>query len=279
MGKIYLITNIKNKMQYVGQTTGCVAQRFAQHIDASYRTNNKNKRTNFYKDIVESGEDVYNIFQYQILEECDNKILNEREIYWIKNKQPEYNWSHRKEFIDNLYSKEICELYQEGYTITELREKYQCRHNEIKNILINNNIEIKKSRPSKKNRKAVYHFDVYGNLINKYPCAAECGNDLNITRCNVRMCALNNTKYGYLKYSCNGEYVSYYKEQPYIFKLIDHNINDIKLLKTKRALEIEVEKRVGKFITYSQICRKGRKTIYGIEVDKTEKEKYDETIS
>ena len=74
MGKIYLITNIKNKMQYVGQTTGCVAQRFAQHIDASYRTNNKNKRTNFYKDIVESGEDVYNIFA-----KCERLLQNKND--------------------------------------------------------------------------------------------------------------------------------------------------------------------------------------------------------
>ena len=74
MAKIYLIINKKNNKKYVGQTTGNVSVRFCQHIDASYRQSAKKRKNTFYQDLKESGENVFNDFYYQILEECEDEI-------------------------------------------------------------------------------------------------------------------------------------------------------------------------------------------------------------
>lgn len=266
MGKIYLITNIKNNMQYVGQTKNYVSQRFAQHIDNAHRSN-KEKKTSFYKDIVESGENVFNDFKFEILEECDNSLLNEKEKFWIKKIKPQYNFVNKKEIIIELYSNEICKLYkEEKYNINELMQLYSLKHYDISNILKNNNIKIMKARPKEENRKKVYHFDLYGNLINEYSYTGECSQILNMSRYNIRMCCINNTKKGYLLSTCFGEYFSYIKEQPYIYKIINIDTKEEILCKTKKAVEYELEKRLNKHTYFSQIRRKGRKTFYNYEV-------------
>lgn len=265
MGKIYMITNLKNKKKYVGKTTNLVAQRFAQHIDGAFRYYEK-KRSDFYRDIVESEENIYNDFKYDILEECEDEILDEREIYWIKQKKSEYNENFKGKILADLYSEEICNMYKNGYTVTEIRKKYKCRHNEVKKILEDNNIKVLRSRPKEEQRKKVYYFDKMGNFIKEYNYVAECANDLKIKQGNPRLCALNNTKKGYLFYTCNGEYFSYKKEQPYIYKIINKQKNIEILCKTKLGVEIEMKKLIKKHLTFSQLQRKGRKTIYGYQV-------------
>lgn len=265
MGKIYLITNTNNGKCYVGQTKNNVSQRFAQHIDGAYRCYD-NKQSDFYKDIVKVGEDVFNVFKYKILEECSDNNLNEREIYWIKKIKPLYNWAHRNEYLEHIYNDEICNLYKNGYTITEIRKKYKCRHNEIVKILNKNNIQIVRARPQIKNRKKIYHFDLYGNLIKEYNYIAECANALGFKRDNIRLCAINNTKKGYLFNTAFDEYFSYNKEQPYIYQIINCKTQEKILVKTKKALEKEMEKKLGKYLSYGQLTRNGRKTIYGYKI-------------
>lgn len=278
MGSIYLITNNENGMQYVGQTKNCVAQRFAQHIDSAYRYYRK-KQTDFYRHIVDAGENVFNVFSYEIIENCEDSNLNEREIYWIGKLQPKYNWSHRNEFFSDAYAEDICKLYSEGHTVIEIRIMYQCRHDEITKILKDNGFEIIHSRPSERNRKKVYHFDDYGCLIKEYSYAAECAKALGAKRDNVRMCALENMKKGALRQTCCDNYVSYLDRQPYIYKLINHNTGESVLLKTKKAVELEIAKSVGKFTYFSQIRRKGRKTYYGFEIIDIQEEDNNETFS
>lgn len=157
-------------------------------------------------------------------------------------------------------------MYKNGYTVTEIRKKYKCRHNEVKKILEDNNIKVLRSRPKEEQRKKVYYFDKMGNFIKEYNYVAECANDLKIKQGNPRLCALNNTKKGYLFYTCNGEYFSYKKEQPYIYKIINKQKNIEILCKTKLGVEIEMEKLIKKHLTFSQLQRKGRKTIYGYQV-------------
>lgn len=265
IGKIYMITNLLNNKKYVGKTTNCVSQRFAQHIDSAFRYYNK-KRSCFYKDIVLSGENIYKDFVYEILEECEDTMLDEKELYWIESKKPEYNEMFKGKILADLYSKEVCDMYRNGYTMTEIRKKYKCRHNDIKQILLNNNIEVLKSRPKEEQRKKVYHFDKMGNLIKKYNYVAECANDLGIKQGNPRLCALNNTKKGYLYYTCSGEYFSYKEYQPYVYKIINKEKCIEILCKTKLSVEIEMEKLIGKYMGFSRLKRNGRKTIYGYEI-------------
>lgn len=265
MGKIYCIYNTMNHKKYIGQTKNNVSQRFAQHIDCAFRTYKK-KNNVFYKEIVESAENVYKVFNYKILEICDDNILDEREIYYIKKEKPEYNEDYKHLILESLYGKDICKKYKNGKTITELRKEYTCRHDAIRYILTNDGIPIAKSRPSEENRKKVYLFDDYGNLIKEYSYCAELGNDIKIGRDNVRICALENEKKGYLYYKAKEHYISYLCENPYCYKIININKNVEILCKTKKAVELEIEKLIGIKTYFSRIRRKGRKKYYGYEI-------------
>lgn len=86
---IYKITNMKNQMCYVGQAAN-LADRWKQHIKrgigAEAPTRNK-----LYPAMLEFG--VEN-FTFEVVEECDRSLLNEREDYWQEVfKAKEYGYS------------------------------------------------------------------------------------------------------------------------------------------------------------------------------------------
>ena len=74
---IYKITNLENQMCYVGQAVN-IAERWRQHIKrgigAEAPTRNK-----LYPAMLSIG--AHN-FTFEIIEECDRNLLNEREDYW-----------------------------------------------------------------------------------------------------------------------------------------------------------------------------------------------------
>lgn len=79
MGYIYKISNDINNKLYIGKTLSSVEQRFKEHLrDARKRTN---EHRPLYVAIRKYGEKHFSI---ELVEECDDIQLSEREIYWIK---------------------------------------------------------------------------------------------------------------------------------------------------------------------------------------------------
>ena len=80
---IYKITNLINGMSYVGQSVN-IADRFRAHIKAGLGIDSSNNKlyTAMKKDRVEN-------FMFEIIEECDRTLLNEKEKYWIEFFQSE----------------------------------------------------------------------------------------------------------------------------------------------------------------------------------------------
>lgn len=76
MSIIYKITNIITGQLYVGKTHRTINERFADH-----RRNSKKGTTYLYSAMRKYG--VKN-FVISLLEECDTSIINEREIFWIR---------------------------------------------------------------------------------------------------------------------------------------------------------------------------------------------------
>lgn len=86
---IYKITNIENNMCYVGQAAN-IAERWRQHIKRGIGAEEPT-RNKLYPAMLASG--VEN-FTFEIIEECDRELLNNREDYWQEYfKAKEYGYS------------------------------------------------------------------------------------------------------------------------------------------------------------------------------------------
>lgn len=81
MGYIYFCQNKINGFGYVGQTTRTMEARRKEHFKPS------NDNSLFHNALRKYGQEN---FTWVILEECENELLNEREIYWIKEKNTFY---------------------------------------------------------------------------------------------------------------------------------------------------------------------------------------------
>ena len=79
---IYQITNNVNGKFYIGQTKKSVEERFKKHYyNAKYGSN-----TYLYKSMRKYG---FENFSISVIEQTEN--LNEREVFWISELNPEYN--------------------------------------------------------------------------------------------------------------------------------------------------------------------------------------------
>lgn len=165
MGYIYKITNKLNNKCYIGQTIKKPEKRFQQH------KNNYNK-SYFSQLVLYKAFNKYGIenFDFEVIEEVDNSLLNDKEKYWI-----EYYDSYFNGYNSTLGGR-LVELY--NWDIDDIIEKYMilksaravakaigCDHSSIDHILNQNKIyrftiAEQKSRPViliKDNEK--YEFD------------------------------------------------------------------------------------------------------------------------
>lgn len=132
---IYKITNILNNKCYIGQSID-IKIRWIQHIYEGKRNNPKGK---LYSAIFKEG--IEN-FSFEVIEECflDEKILNEKERYWIeyynafnegynstKGGQGEDSWIFDPELIRTLWD--------EGYTTGEITKIVGCSKSTVNNRL------------------------------------------------------------------------------------------------------------------------------------------------
>lgn len=146
MGYIYKITNIVNGKLYIGQTRKTVEERFEIHL--------KNAKKHINRYLYDAMNKYgYDNFVPSLIEECEDNLLDEKEIYWIKfyntiNKDIGYNmtigggggdtWTnnpHKKET-----SKKISENNKGKHKITpELREKLNVSSKAANTIYVDKN--------------------------------------------------------------------------------------------------------------------------------------------
>jgi group I intron endonuclease len=85
---IYKIENLINGKIYVGKTTKTIEMRFIQHCRDARYTQFKASRTYFHKAIAKHGESN---FRVSLLEEVDDSLGDEREVFWIAELKADYN--------------------------------------------------------------------------------------------------------------------------------------------------------------------------------------------
>ena len=142
-GIIYKITNKVNGKSYIGQTRYTIEFRWRQH-------QHKKDNTYFHNAIHKYGIENFSI---EVLEECDVKDLNSREIFYIAKYDTfnnGYNLTvggdgNRRLLLDNSYD-EIKELYLSGFSSNKIAELYKVDKASIVKILRSLNVKIRSNK-------------------------------------------------------------------------------------------------------------------------------------
>lgn len=121
---VYVITNILNNKQYVGQSKN-IKRRWQDHSSKSIHPRKQDEYNSLlYRAMREDGLENFTI---KVLEECSIENLKEREVYWIE-KLNTYNDGYNNSFGGDL----PCETYEHhltdhGRSVFTIGEVRMCR--------------------------------------------------------------------------------------------------------------------------------------------------------
>lgn len=174
MGFIYKITNCENNKVYIGQTVGSIEHRFKEHKNAAKRGCDYK----FHRAIRKYGVENFIIEQ---VEECNNNLLDDREIYWIKY-YDSYHKGYNSTKGGNGLQKPLPDfevLYQEyvveDKTIREIAKNHDICEESVRKVLKRNGIKVKK-KPSYDYKKIADSYKEFKNerrVCEKYGCSSE----------------------------------------------------------------------------------------------------------
>jgi len=204
MNAIYEFVNNINGKIYIGQTKN-FKSRLRCH---KYHTKFNKKNNPFYAALRKYGWDNFSI---NVLEECDIELLNEKEEYWIKEKdciypngynimkggnQYEMSEDTKKKISETRkgikFSSNHIENLRKSHLGKTLTEEQKSKISEKNKGKIHSEETKKKLRYSNPNRKEVGRFNSEGSLICKYESIKEAAK---ILECNV----------GHLSECCRGK--------------------------------------------------------------------------
>lgn len=203
MGIIYLMTNKINGLQYVGQTSLTLAARMRGHKNEA-----KTSKPDVYfvRALHKYG---FENFEVEIIEECPDNLLDEKEIFWINEYDtflgPGYNSTRGGKGNKKFLNSDILEMWEAGLTRLEIADKLQCHPDTVSNSLHSCDIPISEimSRGQKtreERKKEVLQYDYNGNLLNIYSCAKDAGKAMGGSESNIRQACNHhvNSAYGYI---------------------------------------------------------------------------------
>lgn len=190
MGYIYKIENKINSLVYIGQTVRDVKQRWEEHI--LYSSNSK-----IHKALEEFG--IEN-FSFEIIEQCDNNNLNEREIYWIKHfnsLQNGYNSTRGGSGVVINDYEEILKDYLDTKDIHLVASRNNCSIQTVKRALKTYNITLDGIWIEEKKVKQINPQDL--KIIRIYNSLSEAAeeNGWNISTLSGAAIGKRNSAYGY----------------------------------------------------------------------------------
>lgn len=162
MSCIYIIKNILTDKVYIGKAS-CFIKRQKEHLRKLKSGKHVNKH--LQHSYNRYGKDL---FSFNILEECDDIFLDEREKYWIAF----YNSTDDSKGYNLMYGGEG------GVGTKETKEKQSKAHD--------------------KNKKRVYGFTLKGDVYKVWDSIKECSKELLASPCDIRRTIYQK------QYSCKG---------------------------------------------------------------------------
>ena len=207
MGYIYKITNKINQKIYIGQTAKTIEERFQEHIIDAKKQNIKNRP--LYKAFNKYGIENFSI---ELIEECANEILSEREIYWIKYFNSYHNGYNATLGGDGktLFDYDaIKNALLANKSVKEISELFNCCVDVVYQVAKRNNIDL--SINSNKNfvekSKQVYQYSKDNQFIQSFSSTVEAAKWLfNNHKC----AALTNGVRAHISENANGKRKSAY---------------------------------------------------------------------
>lgn len=211
---IYKITNQINQKVYIGKSIR-IERRWSQHKS---EINNLQKQNHLYRAMRKYGIDN---FLFEIIELCpnNNKILSEREKYWIQyynSYQTGYNETRGGDGLFKYNPQEIYKLWDNGYSVLEITQILHCQQQTVYDNLKNYptySTEQSKNRANthrkqriselaaKRQSYPVYQYDIEGNFIAEYSNLTEAAQHFGYSRDNSITKVINESNrklaYGY----------------------------------------------------------------------------------
>ena len=158
MSYIYKITNDINNKIYIGQTSRSIQERWKEHIN-SYKIDTLNRP--LYNAMKKYGKEHFHI---ELIEECDNKIVSEREQFWIyayNSYYEGYNATIGGDGRSIVDSSIVYNLFNQGKLVKEIVELTGYSKPTVSKILdaIDENKKIRLERNHKITSKPVVMLD------------------------------------------------------------------------------------------------------------------------
>lgn len=208
MGIIYTIKNDINTKEYIGKTETTLLNRWYHHKDA-YLTQD----WHLYRAMRKYGIEH---FWIEEIEKCDNSIINEREQYWIKEKDTfnnGYNMTIGGEGRVSLNRQEVLDQWNKGYSVKEIALNLDCWSSSIIDILKELNIYDATEVNKRKNKyiakinspDSIVCYDISGDIINIYESLYEVEQLTGFNKKSIQNAIRNNVGlHGYLWGYLNG---------------------------------------------------------------------------
>lgn len=144
MGFIYKITNKNNQHAYVGQTRISIEQRWKDHCRVSFNENSDEYNFPLHRAIRKYGK---NNFIIELIEQCEDSVLDEKEIYWI-NELKTYENGYNASLGGNGHGKydydKIVNFYlSNNFSITKTCQYFNVYDQVVYSALKSKNIDYK----------------------------------------------------------------------------------------------------------------------------------------
>ena len=270
MGYIYKISNNINDKLYIGKTCTTILNRWSHHKNDYLKYD-----WHLYRAMRKYGIENFRI---SIVEECNDELLNEREVYWISyydTLHNGYNETIGGEGRQQLNRDIIKEEWLKGKSAQEIANFIgeKTHSSTIINILKELNLydldEVKKRKmldiAKKQSIGQIIQYDEKGNEICRYDSVLAAANAVNGKTNSIQSAIYSGgSRYGYF-WSREQKEVPKFKEikQPKIRPILQFDKNNNFIDKYNSAAEAARENNATDGSSILKVCKGKRKTAYG----------------
>ena len=198
LGYIYKISNTLTGKVYIGQTIQPPSRRWRQHELSAQNANRNDSNLPLHLSMRKHG---LSAFKYEVIEICDDAIVNDREVYWISiydstNPNKGYNLSLGGGGTSYYRMDEILSLWNQGKGIKEISELMDIDRGFLALRLKEAGISAEKinarryAAARERRSSPVYQYSLDGNYLRMFSSVQKARRETNI---------------GHIERCCNGD--------------------------------------------------------------------------